>query len=112
MGLGGAGGVLTRVSLLGLAPQFMVVTVINIVGSLALGVLAAGLRDRRIEFWAIPLLGTGFMGGFTTLSAVSAAVVNGPSPLTFGLALVQVVLGTAAAWSGMALVDRLRGHHR
>jgi CrcB protein len=41
---------------------------INVVGSFALGVLVGGWHDAR---WLRPLLGTGFLGGFTTFSTLS-----------------------------------------
>ncbi|MFI8907662.1 fluoride efflux transporter FluC [Streptomyces albidoflavus] len=43
---------------------------VNVVGCAAMGALMAALGSRaRAPVWAGPLLGTGFLGGFTTFSS-------------------------------------------
>lgn len=83
---------------------------VNIVGSLAMGLLAATLArggtgggsDLRL------LLGVGLLGGFTTFSAFSlelaSMVERGALLLAFGYALASVAIGIAALFAGLALV--------
>lgn len=110
---GGALGSLGR-HLVGLAlPGLASIWVVNIVGSLllglVLGLVAGTARDAALR----PLLGTGFLGGFTTYGAFAVeslglGAVAGP---VFGLAAAafQVVFGVVAALLGVALAARVRG---
>lgn len=89
---------------------------VNVLGAFALGVLLERLlpragaespraRDARV------LWGTGFLGGFTTYSALSMDTVQllaeGRLPEAAGYALGTVVLGAGAAVSGIALAGRM-----
>lgn len=88
---------------------------INIAGALLLGVLleslARGGRDtgRRLRIRLIA--GTGFLGGFTTYSALATdtnllAFAGTPS-LALAYAAGTLVLGALATWAGIVLADRL-----
>jgi len=84
--------------------------VINVVGSLLLGVIVGVLDDRR------PLLrlflGTGMMGGFTTYSAFAVHVVTTSSAapvVGLGLIALSVLGGVVAATAGLMLGRRLAG---
>lgn len=100
---GGALGALTRYGLGEWFPHIWTTLVINVVGSLILGVLVALLIHDKI--WYI-FLGTGFCGGFTTFSSFAVHAVT-ESPMRS----ILYVLGTlipailAAAW-GKALGER------
>ncbi|MEM9724490.1 MAG: fluoride efflux transporter CrcB [Pseudomonadota bacterium] len=75
----------------------------NIIGGLAVGVLAVsltrlGLTDR---FW--PLLITGFLGGFTTFSAFSWEILQLWERERADLALIYLALNLLGALGGVAL---------
>ncbi|KQT92360.1 hypothetical protein ASG49_09750 [Marmoricola sp. Leaf446] len=79
MAVGGAVGALLRWALTlawPAAPGALpwVVVVVNVVGSGLLAALPALAVVRRRD-WAAPLLGTGVLGGFTTMSAASVDTV-------------------------------------
>jgi len=81
----------------------------NIVGGLAMGVLA-GLLARfgsGGEGWRL-FLGVGILGGFTTFSAFSLETANligrGATGLAAGYALVSVVASVTALFAGLWLV--------
>lgn len=83
---------------------------VNVVGAFCLGLLLEALgrrgpdhgRRRRLRL----LVGTGFLGGFTTYSALAAdtAVLLDQQPSGVGLAyaLGTLVIGAAATWAGVA----------
>lgn len=107
--VGGAAGALARHALNLAAPVgdgFPWTTFgINVSGCLLLALLPASTAVRRNPLLP-PLLGTGVLGGFTTLSAWSdetRRLVEAGSPATAGL----YVLGTlAACLTAVALADR------
>jgi len=82
---------------------------VNIVGSLAIGILAE-LIARRFE--SSPelrlLIITGFLGGFTTFSAfsleVSVMAERGDYVWAAAYILVSIVISVAAVFAGLALV--------
>ncbi|MBM9465344.1 CrcB family protein [Aeromicrobium sp. YIM 150415] len=90
---------------------------INVAGAFCLGLLLEGLhrrgpdhgRRRRLRL----LAGTGFLGGFTTYSALAAdtAMLLGDRPSGVGLAyaLGTLVLGAAATWAGIAAASARTG---
>ena len=83
---------------------------VNIVGSFAMGVLAAWLALRGGEAWSGParlLLATGFLGGFTTFSAFSLDALllweRGEAGLAGAYVGASVVLSILAAYAGLCL---------
>jgi CrcB protein len=104
--IGGALGTAARAALTlaladGMGP--FLIPIVNLVGALALGVVAgllAGAADspraRAIRHFA----GTGVLGGFTTYSALAVESAGDGMLLTLGLA--SAAAGTLAAWGGFA----------
>lgn len=87
-----------------------VIVAINVGGAFALGWLLDGLALRAVSGRSSStrlrlLLGTGFMGGFTTystLAVVTSQLFDAGRVLTAAVyALGTVVLGLLAAWLGM-----------
>ena len=81
---------------------------INILGSLLLGLLAGSLFARpTTPRWLSAGLGTGLLGGFTTMSALAvqslALVGSGSALLAASYIALSVTLGLAAAWLGIRL---------
>ena len=114
--VGGAIGTLTRESLDLVTPaEFLLHTTfaINITGSFALSVLYTALVVRKrtppVQRRVRLLVGTGFMGGFTTYGSFSVGVAAAASRGSVGdaalYAIGSIVLGIAAAVAGRALVD-------
>jgi CrcB protein len=108
--LGGAAGSVARYGvgfaaarLFGLAFPWGTL-VVNIVGGVAIGILAArtGPSDESMRL----LLGVGFLGGFTTFSAFSLETVRlmehqpGLAALYAGASLI---LSVGACWLGLSL---------
>ncbi|MEZ5550393.1 MAG: fluoride efflux transporter CrcB [Pseudomonadales bacterium] len=112
VGLGGAAGACARFLLstwLFVPAQFPWPTlVINIAGSLGIGVLW-GLAAEQLWFenWGRYLLVVGLLGGFTTFSAFSLEVVGLIEGGRISQALLYVLASTvvcvAAAWLGQRL---------
>jgi CrcB protein len=116
---GGAVGSVLRYLLSGFAQRALVpgagavasfpagTLVVNVTGSLLIGVLA-GLAESRAVFGPEGrlLLVTGFLGGYTTFSAFSLETLlllrAGQTATAFATVGLQVVLGVAAAWAGFA----------
>jgi CrcB protein len=76
---------------------------VNVLGSFLLGwIVGAGVDER----WVL-LLGTGFMGAFTTFSTLNVEMVNlfrnGAWKIGLQYAGLTLVLGIGAAWCGLAL---------
>lgn len=87
---------------------------VNIVGSFAMGALAAWLAFKAGEGWSQPLrlfLTTGILGGFTTFSAFSldAALLWERGDIGASLAYValSVILSIAGLAAGLAFVRTL-----
>jgi CrcB protein len=86
--------------------------IVNVTGSLAMGLLAAwfAFKGEALQPWRL-FLTTGVLGGFTTFSAFSldAALLYERGQL--GLALLyaagSVVLSIAALFAGLAIVRQL-----
>lgn len=84
---------------------------VNVVGSFALGALLAVVLRRGAESARL-LVGTGFLGGFTTYSALAVetdALLRGDHvALGIVYALGSVLAGLGAALAGVALGSRGR----
>lgn len=109
VGLGGAAGACARFLLsswLFVPGQFPWPTlVINIAGSLGIGVLwGLSAQQPWFEDWGRYLLVVGLLGGFTTFSAFSLEVVGliegGRSAQALLYVLASTVICVAAAWLG------------
>lgn len=88
------------------ATAFPFVTLlINLSGSLALGVLTGLWSRRPARWWLRAALGPGLLGSFTTFSAVVYAVDQyarvGLHGLWIGYLLATVLAGLGAAWLGL-----------
>lgn len=110
IGLAGAAGALTRHGLGVLAgPRaFPIVTLtINVTGSFLLGLLLTLAAGGRISTQTALVLGTGFLGAYTTYSTFSWDVVvllrEGRPLAAAGYLALTVVLGLAAAALGYRL---------
>lgn len=118
--IGGALGTASRQGLALLFPPVdsvpYTILAINVLGAFLLGLLLESLaqhssEQRRHRVWRL-LVGTGFMGGFTTYSALAvdtALLLGGNSPLAgLAYALGSVVLGFLAAAAGIILSATIR----
>ena len=117
--LGGAAGSLARHGvelLLGTSDGLPVGTLaVNLVGAFALGALLEGLVTRGSDVGrrraARLLAGTGFLGGFTTYSALAVEadglVRDGRIGLALGYVLVTVVVGLMASLAGVLTARRM-----
>lgn len=92
--LGGAARVAAEVlAEAGGTPGWVALVAVNVVGSFAMGLLAA--RGRR---WASPAVTTGLLGGFTSFSGwvVDVLQLVGPAPVLALALLVAVPVATVA----------------
>lgn len=114
---GGTLGTATRVALtLAVAPTDgfpATIMGINVAGALLLGALLEALSRRGADEGARRrirlLIGTGFLGGFTTYSALatdSVLLAAGSPALALLNALGTLVLGALATWLGIVLAAR------
>jgi CrcB protein len=82
---------------------------VNVVGAFVLGLLVS-LAWPRVPAWLRAGLGAGFLGSFTTFSAVMVSLVAqadaGVWALAVGYLLASLVLGFAAAALGLRLGRR------
>ena len=81
---------------------------VNLLGSLAIGVLWAPLDDRVVMSVELKrLLTVGFLGTFTTFSTFSLDTVHLLQQAAYGKALANLLIGpmlcVAAAWLGIQL---------
>lgn len=88
-------------------------TVVNTVGSVALGVLAGAALHGRLEPTVLAVAGAGFCGSLTTFStfaleALDAADRAGPAPAA-AQAVVSALLPLAAAALGLVAAAALWG---
>lgn len=83
---------------------------VNIVGGLAMGILAGWLHGRDAEGTRL-LLGVGLLGGFTTFSAFSLEMARMLEDGAAGLALIYAVVSVLAAllavFAGLAVARLL-----
>jgi CrcB protein len=92
----------------------LAILVINVAGAFVLGVLLEALVRNGPDSGGRRLLrlgaGTGFCGGFTTYSTLAAGTAellgSGTTGIAVGYAVGSVLLGTTAAWVGVAVGAR------
>ena len=118
---GGAAGALSRIGLTGwlgddaIAFRTLSVTLaINTLGALLLGILRTG-APRSIAPELLPGITVGFLGGFTTWSAViidGVALADITPVFAVGYLLVTVVAGVGGAWAGLVLGERMSSQTR
>ena len=107
MGLAGAAGTAARVGLDTAADSFALepsisTLVVNILGAFFLGLVTAhGLPS--LSSVARSALSVGFLGAFTTFSAVSLFVTTATLATGVGFLFVQLSIGVFAAWGGWGL---------
>ena len=84
--------------------------VINVLGSLAMGLLAGWLARQGAggEHWRL-LVGVGLLGGFTTFSAFSLEVVTLFQRGAFGLAGLYILASVLGGIAGLVLGLMLAG---
>lgn len=105
--IGGAIGATCRYAVFRAMPLAWLATLlVNVLGSLAMGLLAAAVAQRLGTAWA-PFAMAGVLGGFTTFSAFSLDVLSlweqGHGPGAFAYAAASVLLSLAAIAAGLAL---------
>ena len=115
-GIGGAlrhGTNLAAARLLGSAFPWGTLAV-NVIGSLAMGLIAGWLASRADAGWAQPVrlfLATGILGGFTTFSAFSLDAVllweRSEPALAGAYVLLSVVASIGALMAGVAVARGL-----
>lgn len=105
----GARHLFGRAALAAFGPSYPWSTLgVNLIGGLAMGVLAGSLARGNGGETARLLLGVGVLGGFTTFSAFSletaAMIERGALVAATGYALASVVGSVAALFVGLGLV--------
>lgn len=121
VGIGGAAGTLARYLISLVMPEAFGLPwptlTVNLIGAFLLGMLLEGLARRghdegRRRMLRL-LLGTGFMGGFTTYSSLAVETEQllraGRVWEAIGYGLITVVIGLLAAFFGMWIAAV---HHR
>ena len=108
--IGGALGAVMRY-LVGLAVAFPLGTLtVNVLGSLAIGIVWAHFTARGLHGW-LPLVLTGFLGGFTTFSAFSLDTMrlidDGRLGAAFMYIAASVLLSLGACALGLWLTKGL-----
>lgn len=107
VGLGGLFGAILRYSItLSLKNYHLLpigTLVVNVIGSFALGAVFALLNLQVIEAAWIPLIGTGFMGSFTTMSAFAVETLDLSSSNSLELALINFLLMMGLVFVGAIL---------
>lgn len=112
--MGGLCGTALRVGL-GLwfpdGPGFPATTLaINVAGTAALGALTSYWQiSHRGAGWLRAGIGTGFLGAFTTFSALMLFVAAAAPGMGLLDLMLSMVLCVVAAWAAMALVERTLG---
>ena len=83
---------------------------VNVIGSLLIGILGAGLPRDSGPWWPRPLLITGVLGGFTTFSAYAVEtgllIDEGAPVVAAGYLVITVVAGLLAVVSGRTIARR------
>lgn len=77
---------------------------VNVAGTFALG-LSQG--NKNAPNWVIALFGTGFAGGFTTMSGVSLVLASAhfyALPMLYAYCLAMFVVAVGAYWLGQSII--------
>ncbi|SMO55337.1 fluoride efflux transporter CrcB [Fodinibius sediminis] len=81
--------------------------IVNLVGSLLIGVIIAATLTENLSQQSRLLLATGFCGGFTTFSSFSfeffSLLQNGHAGYAFLYAIGSLLLGLLFVWLGFGL---------
>ncbi|MFD0917875.1 fluoride efflux transporter CrcB [Pseudahrensia aquimaris] len=84
---------------------------VNVLGSLAMGLLIGWLAKRGGSMDFRLFAATGFLGGFTTFSAFSLDFANlwrqGDMTAAFGYAVASVVLSLLAVFAGLFIMRQV-----
>ena len=84
---------------------------INTIGTLALGIAVGGWWSTDRPEWLKAGLGAGFLGSFTTFSAVAVAAVTlteaGALSIALSFVALSIVVGLIAASAGLWIGGRL-----
>ena len=100
--LGGAFGAVARY-LVGMAVAFPLGTLtVNVLGSFAIGLVWTLFAARGLQAW-LPLVMTGFLGGFTTFSAFSLDTLRLVEGGRYGAAGAYVLASVLLSLSACAL---------
>lgn len=120
--LGGAAGSLTRYGIGLVWPPgprgFPWATLtINVTGAMALGILVVLVTERFTPNRLLrPLLGTGFLGGYTTFSTFAVDTVtltrSDAAPVALAYLVLTLLVGVSAAWLGIAFARAVVGTGR
>ncbi|MDQ0229527.1 fluoride efflux transporter FluC [Metabacillus malikii] len=84
--------------------------VVNIFGSFLLGFITIYLNEPE-QRWRKLMIGTGFCGGFTTMSTFSLDVTKLPVNLAISYMIATICGGIAVAFSGMIVAVRLNARN-
>lgn len=112
LGIAGILGVLARHTVQQLVPRHgglpWGTLVVNVTGALAIGFVAAFVVHRlRTPLWVQEAITVGFLGGFTTFSALALETVvlfdRGRYAVAAGYSVGTVVAGVAAVFVGLRL---------
>lgn len=114
MAAGGAAGALSRYLLSAWGGWPLTTLAINAVGCAAIGVLAVLVTHRWPHHWWVrPLLGPGFLGGFTTFSAYAVDVGrlerDGRWLAALSYLVATPVIAVLAVWAGTVVARRALG---
>jgi CrcB protein len=102
--MGGACGSLLRYIITFMHPFGPFSTLfVNILGSFLLGFITAFLIERKEKEWLKLLLGTGFCGGFTTMSTFSLEMTLLPVEQAFIYMICSIIVSLIVALLGMKI---------
>lgn len=112
VGLGGAIGAMLRYSI-GLLPakgDFPILTLlINILGAVAIGIVAGAAVKYGLSENLILFIKTGICGGFTTFSTFSLEAFNLIKNRHYGLAAIYVLLSVSLCIGGVWTGEKIIG---
>ncbi|MGN1401894.1 MAG: fluoride efflux transporter FluC [Bacillus sp. (in: firmicutes)] len=107
-GVGGGLGAVARYIVDGITPgpPYVYLFIINILGSLCLGLITGLVMKKKWKHWQGLMLGTGFCGGFTTFSAFAKESVElGASSVAGAISFMVLTTGAGMvfAWLGLSI---------